>query len=434
MGGNYLELYTIPFGEQFLIYRPLRKLAFIGNKAMTRYIKEQPCSQAAANDEIMAFLGAIGFWESDPLLPEPFLSIKKPTPFMGVLLMTSACNLRCLYCYARGGEDPSLQMTYPLAKAVIDKVHENACLKKQECFSLCFHGGGEPTLNWDVLKGAVEYAHSKDLPCHISMSSNGVWNDDQREFIIKNFREVSISFDGIPDVQNSQRPFADGSPSFDAVMKTIHALDEAGLPYGIRLTATPGSFLSLPESIQMLCRETECKVFQVEPSYVFERGVYADPTIEQADAFAGAFIEGFITAAQAGRTLFYSGARPWTLSGCFCRALEDSLVVTPEGDIVTCFETHDRRHSLVSQFTIGQASTSGMVVDMEKLRAFAEKQRSHRESCRGCFCYWHCAGDCATRWMSSPDQNRIRCYVNRTITREMLAWYISSRGGVWCGS
>jgi uncharacterized protein len=98
--------------------------------------------------------------------------------------MTNACNLRCTYCYARGGEEQNLWMTFPLAKVAIDAAHENARARGQQYFAISLHGGGEPTLNWKVLTAAVRHALGKDLPCHISMATNGVWGKDKRDFIL----------------------------------------------------------------------------------------------------------------------------------------------------------------------------------------------------------------------------------------------------------
>jgi uncharacterized protein len=427
-----MEIYVIPFEKDFIIYRPLCRMAFIGNTAMVNYIQRHLSGQRSASDKkVDKFLESIGFWEQDPTPPEPRLPLDEHRPTMAVLHMTNACNLRCAYCYARGGEQSDLWMTFPLARIVIDTAYKNAKAIGKDCFSLAFHGGGEPTLNWKVLKASVEYAKKKTLPLHISMSSNGLWNKKQRKFIIEHFNELSISFDGIRKVQDSQRPRINGKGSFETVMKTIHDLDRTNFHYGIRLTATVNSFKYLPESISFLCKETQCQILQVEPCYSPIRGKYIDPTPEQADEFVKAFMEAFEIAASASRTLFYSGARPWTLISSFCRACEDALVVTPEGDIVTCFEIHDRRHPLIKNFVIGKILPDRVNVEIGKVRSIAKQQEQHRKACEGCFCYWHCGGDCASKCISSYDDNSGRCLVNRKITRELLAWYISKRNGVW---
>ncbi|MBI2877930.1 MAG: radical SAM protein [Candidatus Tectomicrobia bacterium] len=429
-----MEIYAIPFNQQFILYRPLRRLAFLGNQAMVRYVRERAAgARPAADGEVDGFLEAIGFWEPDPPPPGPWVPSDEHRPTMAVLLMTSRCNLRCTYCYAHGGEGPLRQMPAGLARMAIDMMVENARALEQERFSLAFHGGGEPTMHWEVLRAAVEHARGKDLPCEITMATNGLWSERQREFILRHFTGLSLSFDGIREVQDAQRPRADGRGSFKAVVETIRALDQAALPYGVRMTATPESFAQLPEGVAFLCQETRCQVIQVEPCYAPGRGGHFDPHPEQAGAFTRAFLQAFEVASRAGRTLFYSGARPWVVASSFCRAPEDSLVVTPEGDVVTCFETHGRRHPLIARFTIGRASRSGVKVDPEALHAFAARQRERRAACSGCFCYWHCGGDCATRCMSSPAENRGRCQVNRDITRELLAWYIAAGEGIWRG-
>jgi radical SAM protein with 4Fe4S-binding SPASM domain len=214
-------------------------------------------------------------------------------------------------------------------------------------------------------------------------------------------------------------------------MKSISAMDDVNFPYGIRLTYTPATFAKLPESIAFLCENTKCKTMQVEPSFAAGRGDYADPTPDQASAFTEAFMEAFEIASSSGRTLFYSGARPWIVASAFCKAPEDSLVVTPEGDVVACFETHDRRHPLTTQFVLGRISQEGLSMDEQSLFSFAQNQEWRRRDCEGCFCYWHCCGDCATKTASLPQENRGRCLANRAITRELLAWYIAAGNGLW---
>jgi radical SAM protein with 4Fe4S-binding SPASM domain len=213
----------------------------------------------------------------------------------------------------------------------------------------------------------------------------------------------------------------------------MRALDRAHVDYGLRLTATPAAFALLPESVAMLCQESECREMQVEPAFANERGEHSDPTPRQAATFASLFMEAFEVARSYGRLLLYSGARPNLVVSAFCRAAEDALVVTPEGDIVTCYEVHDRRHRLMSRFVIGRATPDAVEIDPDRLRRFAATQNGRRDECAGCFCYWHCAGDCATRCGGAPNDGGGRCEVNRAITRELIAWHIAEGDGVWNG-
>lgn len=427
------EVYAIPFEEQFIIYRPLRRLAFIGNAALARYAAGRAAGRIPpAGGDVDDFLSAIRFCDPDPPGPAGWAPGAPHQPTLAVLLMTGACNLRCTYCYARGGEEARLRMTTPVARRVMGAAHANARRLGRKSWSLTFHGPGEPTTNWRVLVDAVAHARRKELPCHISMSTNGVLSDEKLRFVVRRFDSAAVSFDGIREVQDAQRPRPNGAGSFDAAAGTMRAFDAAGFSYSVRLTSTPPTFGRLAESVGWLCENTRCRSLQVEPAYGSERGCYADPTPELAEAFARAFMDAFKVAAAAGRSLTYSGARPWLLTGAFCRAPQEALIATPEGDLVTCYETTDRRHPLIRPFTVGKAGARGVRVDPEALDAFARKQEERRAQCRGCFCYWHCGGDCATKcWSLSPQRGR--CLVNRAITRELLAWYIAAGDGVWRG-
>ena len=428
-----MDVRVIPFEGRFLISRPLARLAFVGNAALARRARAPAAGSPPAAEGADAFLGRIGFLDPDPPAPPPWRPSADTRRTSAVLLLTSACNLRCTYCYARGGEDGRLSMPMSLALAVVRAVQRNARELGRTSTALAFHGGGEPTLAWDVLCAAVEESRSGGLACQVTMSTNGVMTDAKRRYVARHFQGLSLSFDGLREVQDAQRPRAGGTSSFGAVMETAAALEEGGVPYGVRMTVTPATWERLREGVEFICERTRAVSIQVEPSFGAERGVYCDPQPREARGFIGAFLSAFDAASRRGRFLVYSGARPWAVSSAFCRAPEEAVVVTPEGDVVACFETHDRRHPLTEQFRLGRATAEGVWLQPERIAAFAAAQEGRRRGCRSCFCYWHCGGDCASRCALSARRDRVRCSVNRALTRELIAWYVAAGGGVWRG-
>jgi uncharacterized protein len=414
-----MEVFTIPLEDKFIIYRPLLRLAFIGNRAMANLALDiaagrepQPTSPA------LNFLREIGFLAPDPAPPPAPATSFQPTH--AALLLTNQCHLRCIYCYANAGAGPIQELSLELAQAAIDQVCQNAIVLDQPHFELTFHGGGEPVQAWNVLKDATAYARGKPLPGRVSMTSSGVWSQYQLDWILENMDGLTISIDGGPETQNRQRPFVSGQGSFTTVMRTIKVLDEHNFPYGIRMTALPPWSERLPADVRFLCEETNCQRMQVEPAFNTIRGEHKWPTAAQSEAFAAAFIEAFDIASEVNKTLTYTGARPWLLAQSFCTAPYNALIVNPSGQLVACYEVTDQRHPLVDISTVGEILGDKVVVNEGLRRSLHIRFNERREICRDCFCYWHCAGDCYTRTFSpEAGSHKVlgqRCQMKKSIT------------------
>jgi uncharacterized protein len=448
-----VDVHAIPIQGRFILYRPLLSLAFVGNRAMAdltldavRQAEEAgngqgpgpgpfPGDAGGTSAEALRFLQEIGFLKPDPALPpEPRPGFR---PTTAVLLLTSRCNLRCVYCYAEGGGRAVQDLEPALAHAAIDEVARHAAESGQKQFDLNFHGGGEPVSAWDVMQEATEYARGKEVRCRTSVVSNGIWSARQREWILANVDSASISFDGRPETQDRQRPSAAMKGSSRAVMRTLRALDKAKFPYGIRMTATPPFRGQLPEDVRFICEETQCRAMQVEPAFNTLRGEHRGPDWEQSAAFAEAFLDAFEIASRAGRQLVYSGARPWLRTATFCTAPHGALIVAPGGALVACYEITDELHPLAAISQVGCVAEGRVQVDARRREALLAHLEGRRRACRDCIGYWHCAGDCYTRGIAATAAGPVganpRCAMNRRITAGILLWYIMNGDGVWRG-
>lgn len=427
-------VHFIPFNGRYLIYRPLRRLAFIGNQGLVNYLRERAADpvRTPAQSDIEVFLTQVGFWEP---AATPAVSPQRPAsrPAMAVLLMTNRCNLACTYCYAAAGSRSPRDMPWDLARVVIDQAADNARANGDPRFGLSFHGGGEPTLNWPVLRAAVAHARAKTLPSEVTLATNGVWSSRTRDYVCRNIDSVSLSFDGIRAVHEAQRPRRSGRGSFAAVLRSIHALDAAGVRYGVRMTVTHDAIDRIADGMRFLCDETGVRAVQIEASFTVERGVYADPPSQDAERFAAAFLEAARLAAVRGVSVSYSGSRPWLIANTFCLASHQALIATPEGRLVACFEAAGDGHPYVEEFTIGRVTPNGVDYDHGARDGFHQRQEARRSACGECFCFWHCCGDCASRAMVSSAPDSMRCHINREITKSLILGYIERGGGVWHG-
>jgi uncharacterized protein len=418
----------------YVIYRPLLGLAFAGNRTLADLALSLAAGDAAApppSAAVDAFLHQAGFYAPDPPPPTPAGGPFQPTT--AVLLMTNQCQLRCTYCYAAAGALPAETLAPELGYAAIDYVCEQARAAGRASFEVSFHGGGEPTRAWRSLRACVDYARRRSLPTRVSLTTNGVWSERQREWLLAHVDMVSLSLDGRPATQDSQRPFVSGRGSADVVMRTARALDEAGKPYGIRMTAT-APWDGLIDDVDYLCRHTNCPSFQVEPAFNTARGGHEPGEVADWRAFAEAFVAAYHVARRAGRHLMYSGARLDVATTTFCLAPFGALIVNPRGQLVTCYEITDDYHPLAGLSRIGQIREGRVEIDAPARARLHDLFGERRDGCRDCPCYWSCAGDCYARTFGPGGERHLargpRCDANRYITGQLLLAEIAAGGGL----
>ena len=434
------NIYTIPFQDKFIIYQPLNKFAFIGNSAMVNIIEDIVNDieiDKEKHTNVLNFLNSYGFFNQYSI-DEQQQEKKNYKPTVCVLCMTSACNFRCTYCFADGGEAKFSELSLETGKTAIDIAYNNSLEINAENFTVAFHGGGEPTLPLKKMQELTSYARSKNKKCIVELTSNGYWNDEKAEWILSNIDNLTLSFDGIEEIQNKQRPLVNGEDSFKVIMKNIKKLDENKLKYGFRLTVTNKSVSQLSESIEFLCKQTVCTTFQVEPAFGAGRALNNNQIIEDNKQFVQHFLKAYDIALLHNKYLYYSGARPWVLTNRFCTAHDNALVVTPDGLLSSCYEISSAEHQLAKAFHFGKLTSKGnLIIDYKIREKFQKKIQERKELCEKCFAYWHCAGDCPAKTIdaNSFENNTFseRCNVNREITKELLIKYMSENEGIYKG-
>jgi uncharacterized protein len=145
-----------------------------------------------------------------------------------------------------------------------------------------------------------------------------------------------------------------------------------------------------------------------------------------AQEFVNNFREARKVAAAFGRTLSYSGARLDVLTNVFCKACGDSAVVTPSGDITSCYEIADAKDPLAQVFFFGRydSQTRSFAVDEDRRARLFGLSVLDKPRCQDCFCKWHCAGDCPAKVLhaesAGPQDLPYRCFINRELTKDQL--------------
>lgn len=141
----------------------------------------------------------------------------KPSPVSHLaLFVTQSCNLNCIYCYGDGGRYGSSGNSdlETMKRGILWLVENSGDIDE---LHISFFGG-EPLLNFFGIKEAVEYARivskttEKTFKFHITTNLL-LLNDDILEFLVNNRIEVTVSFDGEKETQDSQRPYKNNQES-----------------------------------------------------------------------------------------------------------------------------------------------------------------------------------------------------------------------------
>ena len=192
------------------------------------------------------------------------------------MFLTDACNLRCIYCYARGGDNPS-PVTIPraAAQAGIDYVAENARRLGQPAFSVGFHGAGKPTLAWPTYTALIDYARRKadewGLKVSCSTCTNGIFSEERARWIATHTDTATVSADGLPQFHDLQRPRPGGAGSFANLCRTLEVFDELGFFYAIRATITEHNVRSMAEMVEFFDEHFRVGDLQFDPLIVSGR-------------------------------------------------------------------------------------------------------------------------------------------------------------------
>ena len=170
------------------------------------------------------------------------------------LSISEACNLRCRYCYI--GTNGALEngfMNQDVARQAVDYAFSR--VKSGEAVSICLFGG-EPLLNKrvfrDVLRYGKEVSAAQGKPVKYSVTTNATLLDDELMADVKQFGVgVMVSIDGPREVQDCNRPRANGQGSFDLTMAGVQRLQAQGRRVNARCTIS-NQCLDRPTIVQAL--------------------------------------------------------------------------------------------------------------------------------------------------------------------------------------
>jgi uncharacterized protein len=432
------ELFVIPRKDSsYILYSPLnRKVGVInasGVNSLSRYLDNKPLTDK--DDDFIQSLLQNKFLNITPLKKPVFPKEYQFMPNEVTLFPTSLCNLKCRYCYADAGKK-DVMMKFEIAKAAIDLIAKNAGLAGLSSFAVGFHGGGEPTLAWDLLTETVEYAYEvadkKGLDLEVFAATNGMFNKKQREYIVKRFTNLNISIDGPSEIQDYNRPAINGEGSSKTINDNLEFLDKHNFDYGVRATITEKTVHRIEEIVSWFKSEFNIKFLHIEPVWFCGRCQTSGEQPPVDEDFMDYFIKGLEKADEIGINLVYSGLRVDSLLSKFCGAAGDGFNVLPEGIVTSCYEVTEINDPKSKLFHFGKYDfdSKQFVFDQNKISDLQQFSVNNIPYCKDCFCKWHCGGDCLSKVFDASNsfvhEGSPRCQLNRGLSIYQLDKILSN--------
>ena len=358
---------------------------------------------AECYDQVAALRDAVKLFTPDTYEPMAGRLKEKTAGVVKALCLHVAhtCNLNCAYCFASQGKyhgDRAI-MSYEVGKQALDFLIANSGSRRN--LEVDFFGG-EPLMNFQVVKDLVAYARSVEKQYNknfrFTLTTNGILiDDDVIDFANRECSNVVLSLDGRKEIHDRFRVDYAGKGSWERIVPKFQKLVEArgGKNYYMRGTFTHANPDFLQDIQQMLdLGFTELSMEPVvcaagDPSALTEEDLPI--VLEQYEKLA----ELMLQRDREGRPFtFYHYMIDLTGGPCIykrisgCGSGTEYMAVTPWGDLYPC-------HQFVGEEKFKLGDIYQGVTNHEAQAEFAACNVYAHPECRDCWARLYCSGGCA---------------------------------------
>ena len=317
------------------------------------------------------------------------------------LHIAHTCNLNCSYCFASQGKyhGERAVMSFEVGKQALDFLIANSGTRRN--LEVDFFGG-EPLMNFDVVKQLVAYArsvekeHGKNF--RFTLTTNGILvDDDVIDFANREMSNVVLSLDGRKEIHDRYRVDYAGNGSWERIVPKFQKLVEArgGKNYYMRGTfthANPDFLKDIQVMLDLGFNELSMEPVVCAPGDPSELTEADLPIVlDQYEKLAELMLE----RERAGKPFtFYHYMIDLTGGPCIykrisgCGSGTEYMAVTPWGDLYPC-------HQFVGEDNYKLGNIWDGVTNTEAQSEFACCNVYSREECRDCWARLYCSGGCA---------------------------------------
>lgn len=317
------------------------------------------------------------------------------------LHVAHTCNLNCSYCFASQGKyhgDRAL-MSFEVGKRALDFLIENSGSRTN--LEVDFFGG-EPLMNWDVVKELVKYARSQEGPCHknfrFTLTTNGMLiDDDVIDFANKEMSNVVLSLDGRKEIHDKLRVDYAGNGSYDRIVPKFQELvkSRGGKNYYMRGTFThtnPDFTKDIFHMADLGFTELSMEPVVASPD---DPAALTASDIEIVKEQYEILAKEMLRREKEGRPItFYHYMLDLTEGPCIykrisgCGSGTEYMAVTPWGDLYPC-------HQFVGDEKYKLGDIWNGVTNDSLREQFRSCNAYSRSECNDCWAKFYCSGGCA---------------------------------------
>ncbi len=317
------------------------------------------------------------------------------------LHVAHTCNLNCEYCFASQGKyhGERALMSFEVGKRALDFLIENSGTRRN--LEVDFFGG-EPLMNWDVVKELVSYArvqekiHNKNF--RFTLTTNGILiDDDVIDFCNKEMSNVVLSLDGRKEVHDRLRKDYQGKGSYDIIVPKFQEFVKRreGKSYYMRGTFTHNNvdftndifhmadlgFTELSMEPVVCSPEDASALTEADLPVLFEQyEILAKEMIKRKKAGNGFTFYHYMLDLTHGPCIYKR------ISGCGSGT--EYMAVTPTGDLYPCHQFVGDTKYLLGNIWDG-------VTNKEIQNEFKLCNAYARPECNDCWAKLYCSGGCA---------------------------------------
>ncbi len=360
--------------------------------------------------------------------------------------MTTKCNLCCRYCYNADERRAITEQTIPLdlAKAGIDWYFANTPYRH-----IRFYGPGEPTQAFEEIEEISAYAKNhpdRGVDVTSEIQTNGVFTENVRDWMLDNMNIMWMSFDGMPEIQNYNRPLNPlfkkvfgGKTSAEVLENNVRWLinnkGNRNLMVGARVTITDKTIDKQKEMVDYFYSLGIRHVWTNPEFYEVGRIPVCQDEIKKKgfhfdmDKYVKYYLEAYQYAKKRNLqwgsflTINFDGESPYH---CRCCDPKSAPHLTPDGYISACDMVvlgEEAYH--MSPFIVGKwdFEKKELFWYEDKVSALNERKATNIAHCKSCPAKCHCGGYCLGETVNTTGhldgQDPVKCKAIRQLFEKL---------------